>query len=92
MNPYVKEVKPLDDYRLELAFENGEIRIFDLRPYLNRGVFARLADPGKFKSAQVVAGSVEWQGELDLSYDTLYLESRPLETADTRGRESHRRK
>jgi hypothetical protein len=26
----------------------------------------------------VVAGSVEWPGEIDLSYDTLYLESKPF--------------
>jgi len=26
----------------------------------------------------VVVGSVEWPGEVDLSYDTLYLESRPI--------------
>lgn len=85
MNPYVKSVKPLEDYQLELTFENGEIRIFDVRPYLSRGIFGRLTDIGKFNSAHVVAGSVEWQGEIDLSYDTLYLESRPVETADAQG-------
>lgn len=81
MNPYVTEVKPLPDFQLLLTFENGETRIFDSKPYLNRGVFARLVDAGKFNSAHVVAGSVEWQGEIDLSYDTLYLESQPVEMA-----------
>ncbi len=42
MNPYVKSVQPLDDYLLALTFENGEHRIFDLKPYLGMGVFARL--------------------------------------------------
>ena len=88
MNPYVKEVKPLADYQLELTFENGKIRVFDLKPYLNRGVFARLADIGKFKSAHVAADSVEWQGEIDLSYDTLYSESQPIEMAGMDGRRS----
>ena len=78
MNPYVKQVRALDDYRLLLVFENGEQRIFDVKPYLQRGVFARLQNPAAFHSARVVAGSVEWLGELDLSYDTLYLESRPV--------------
>ena len=41
MNPYVKQVHPLDDYRLELVFENGERRIFDVKPYLQRGIFTR---------------------------------------------------
>jgi len=38
MNPYVKSVRPLDDYRLEVLFENGERRLFDVKPHLRRGV------------------------------------------------------
>jgi len=30
MNPYVKSVRPLDDHRLEVSFENDERRIFDV--------------------------------------------------------------
>jgi hypothetical protein len=75
MNPYVRQVYPLGDYRLELVFENDERRIFDVKPYLYRGVFTRLQNQAVFQSARAVAGSVEWAGELDLSYDTLYLES-----------------
>jgi len=80
MNPYVKLVCPLDDYQLEVVFENGERRIFDARPYLQRGVFVRLQDRAIFQAARVVAGSVEWPGGLALSYDTLYLESQPIAT------------
>jgi hypothetical protein len=79
MNPYVKTAKALPDYQLALLFENGETRIFDVRPYLQRGVFAQLENLARFRAARVVAGSVEWPGELDLSYDTLYVESRPAE-------------
>lgn len=78
MNPYVKHAFPLDDFRLELGFDNGERRMFDIRPYLQRGVFKRLQERAVFRAARVVAGSVEWLGELDLSYDTLYLESQPI--------------
>lgn len=78
MNPYVKHVRPLDDYRLEVTFENGERRLFDVKPYLQRGVFVRLQNRAVFQAARAVAGSVEWPGEIDLSYDTLYLESQPI--------------
>jgi len=78
MNPFVSQAHPMDDYNLLLAFENGEQRIFDVKPYLQHGVFARLQNFAAFRSAHVVAGSVEWVGELDLSYDTLYLESQPI--------------
>ena len=83
MNPYVKNVNALDDYQLKLEFENGEQRIFDLTPYLSRGIFVRLQNRALFQAARVVAGSVEWPGGLDLSYDTLYLESQPVETIDS---------
>ncbi|MCI0695108.1 DUF2442 domain-containing protein [candidate division KSB1 bacterium] len=83
MNPYVKSVRALDDYRLALEFENKERRIFDVRPYLSRGIFVRLQNSTLFQAARVVAGSVEWPGGLDLSYDTLYLESQPVEAIDS---------
>ncbi len=78
MNPYVESVRPLDDYQLELIFKNGEHRIFNVKPDLDRGIFVRLRDRSIFKAARVVAGSVGWPGEIDLSYDTLYLESKPV--------------
>jgi hypothetical protein len=79
MNPYVKTVQLLEDYRLLLVFENGAQRVFDLKPYLGRGVFTHLQNPALFRAAHVIAGSVEWPEGIDLSYDTLYLESQPVE-------------
>lgn len=78
MNPHVKSVCALDDYELEVLFENGESLRFDVKPYLDRGIFVRLRDHGIFKEARVVAGSVEWPAGLDLSYDTLYLDGQPI--------------
>ena len=77
MNPYVASIRPFGDYCLEIVFDNGEHRIFDAKPYLYRGIFVRLQDRAVFQAARVVAGSVEWPGGLDLSYDTLYVESQP---------------
>ena len=74
MNPYIKKVKPLENYCLMLWFENGEQKIFDLNPYLNKDVFNQLKNTSLFASVEVVAGSVEWSNGIDLSYDTLYLE------------------
>lgn len=82
MNPYVKSVCPLADHQMIVEFANDERRVFDFKPYLHRGIFVRLQNPALFQAAQVVAGSVEWPGGLDLSYDTLYLESRPVETME----------
>ena len=83
MNPHITKVKALDDYQLALEFKNGEQRVFDLKPYLSRGIFVRLQNEALFQAARVVAGSIEWPGGLDLSYDTLYLESIPAEAFDS---------
>ncbi|HKY53961.1 MAG TPA: DUF2442 domain-containing protein, partial [Anaerolineales bacterium] len=92
MNPYVKSVQTQENYCLLLTFENGEKRIFDLKPFLDKGIFARLKDVAWFKTARVVSGSVEWRGEIDLSYDTLYLSSVPVKTNKNRLKASQKAK
>lgn len=76
MNPSIANVLPLENHELLLTFTIGEQRVFDTKPYLDKGVFKRLRDRNTFYGVRVVAGSVEWPGEIDLSYDTLYLESK----------------
>ncbi|NLI79628.1 MAG: DUF2442 domain-containing protein [Candidatus Riflebacteria bacterium] len=78
MNPYVMQVRPLPDHLLEIVFDNGEVRVFDVKPFLDRGDFSRLKRDDVWRTVRVVAGSVEWDGGLDLSYDTLYLLGVPL--------------
>ena len=78
MNPQVTRLTPQANHRLLLEFSNGEMRLFDLTPWLDRGVFRALRDSAEFAQAQVVDGSVEWPGEIDLSFDTLYLRSVPV--------------
>lgn len=92
MNPYVKSAQPRDDYCLLLTFENGEKRVFDLKPYFDKPVFAGLKNSALFKTARVVSGSVEWHGEIDLSYDTLYLESRAVKAVQSQRKPTHGQK
>ena len=75
MNPHVTCLTPQPGHRLLLEFANGETRLFDLTPWLDKGVFRALRDSPEFAQARVVDGSVEWPGDIDLSYDTLYLRS-----------------
>ena len=71
MNPFVRRVCPTANFMIEVKFETGERRLFDMTPYLHRGVFVRLRRTApSSESARVVAGSVEWPGGIDLSYDT----------------------
>ena len=76
MNPRVKTVKPKPDYTLALTFTNGEVKIFDVKPYLNFGIFQELKDLSAFNTVKPCLGSVQWQGGQDFCPDTLYLESK----------------
>ena len=74
MNPRVKEVKALDNYLLQLEFENGQKGFFSMLPYLQYPVFQPLMDTTFFKNAHATMGFVSWNDEIDMSPDTLYLE------------------
>ena len=72
----VKEVKPLSDYQLELTFENDEKRIFDMKPYLDKGIYKELKDENKFKTVRVSFDSIEWCNQADIDPEFLYEKSR----------------
>lgn len=77
MSPDVIEVEPLANHVLRLIFEGGEVRDFDLKPYLGFGIFKDLQEDAYFREAYVEFGSLEWPRGQGLSYDTLYLKSVP---------------
>jgi hypothetical protein len=76
MNPRVINVNPKPDFNLLITFTNGEIKCFDLKPYLNTGLFNELKDEALFNSVKPFMGSIQWANGLDLCPDTLYLESK----------------
>ena len=77
MIPEIAAVRVQAEYRLLLEYENGESRLFDATPYLDRGVFTRLKEPRLFAQARIEFGTVTWPGELDIAPATLYLRSQP---------------
>ncbi|MFH2124500.1 MAG: DUF2442 domain-containing protein [Pseudomonadota bacterium] len=81
MNPRIKAVHPGDNYTLNILFENNEERVFDVKPYLDKGIFTQLKDHGIFKSVKPFHGSIQWINGLDFCPDTLYLESKPTHNA-----------
>ncbi|MDO9080546.1 MAG: DUF2442 domain-containing protein [Desulfuromonadales bacterium] len=74
----VVRVVPREDYQLEIEFSTGEVRLFDVRPYLDKGVFSQLKDRALFTRAFVAFDTVCWPNELDISPETLYIQSVPI--------------
>ena len=57
--PAIKKVQPTDDYKLILTFSNGEKWLFDMKPYLNKGIFIELLNLSMFNTAHVSFDTVE---------------------------------
>lgn len=77
----VVRVVPREDYQLEIEFSTGEVRLFDVRPYLDKGVFTQLKDRELFSRAYVAFDTVCWPNELDIAPETLYIQSVPVSMA-----------
>lgn len=72
-------VKARPGYLLELEFENGELRLFDMTQLMNKKPFDRLAQSSAFLAAHVDYGTVVWPGNIDIAPETLYELSVPLQ-------------
>ena len=71
----VKEVKPLENMQLEVEFISGEIKIYDVKPLLNKfEVFKNLENTQLFKKVKVDMGGygIVWNEEIDLACDELW--------------------
>ena len=74
----INSVQVVADFGLLLTFNDGERKIFDMKPYLHYPVFRRLENPGYFSLAHVGYGTVVWPGDIDIAPETLYERSVPV--------------
>ncbi|MGN0468470.1 MAG: DUF2442 domain-containing protein, partial [Acutalibacteraceae bacterium] len=88
----VLSVKPKEDFTLFLTFNNGENRVFDVKPILKKGgVFAPFRDYNNFKRVYIddvgcvswdidpkIDSTVVWNNKVDISSDTCYVDSVPV--------------
>lgn len=78
MPPRAKNILYKSPYNFIVTFTNGEVKKFDIRPYLNYPVYAELKNESFCSKATVQNGTVVWNNEIDIDPDRLYLESRSL--------------
>jgi Protein of unknown function (DUF2442) len=77
-----KFVKPLSDYRIYVEIEDGRKGIFDMKPYLDRGVFRELRNVHYFNQVGILFGAVTWPNEQDIAPETLIAEMLPVKSSD----------
>ncbi len=59
---------------LRIYVEIGRIGVFDLKPYLDPGVFRELRDVHYFNQVGILFGAVTWPHEQDIAPETLLAE------------------
>ncbi len=71
-------VKPLPDYQLYVELADGRKGIFDVKPYMDRGVLLELKDIQYFNRVGLTLGAITWPHEQDIDPETLLEELQSL--------------
>lgn len=77
---FVKEVKYIADYKLQLKFEDGTLREVDLTHHLAGEVFEPLRNLERFRSVHLNhdLDTIVWDNGADMSPDFLYEIGSPV--------------
>ncbi len=79
----IVKVIPTEDYRLEIAFDDGAKASVDVKPLMKRKVFKQLKDKSLFRQVEIdhKFGGVQWPNGADVCIDWIEAE---LKTATGR--------
>ena len=63
------------DYVLRIAFSNGEVRLVDFTPLMQKGICTKLQDLDYFKSFTLDPFTIDWNDEIGFAPEYLYERS-----------------
>lgn len=75
MEPRPIEVKALQQYYIYIKFENGEEKIYDMKPNLKYKFYEKLKDINNFKRVFISGINIEWKTGEDVAPENLYQDS-----------------
>lgn len=78
LRPTVINAIPKDDYKLVLSFDNGEMKVFDVKPYITGSWFGKLISKNYFVTVKTNGYNVEWPDGQDICPDDLYFNSKSI--------------
>ena len=72
--PKILNVEPLNDYKLKLRYETGEIKLFDVLPYISGKWYEELHNNDYLKSVHLISNGqgIEWGNGQDIAPHELY--------------------
>jgi len=75
MRPKAIDVKVLNNYNIEITFDNKEKKVLDVTPYFKFKIFQELKEKDNFQKVKVSGLSIEWENGADICPDELYENS-----------------
>lgn len=72
LRPTAIKVTPKDNYLLDVEFDNGELKEFDVKPYIQGDWYGQLREVNYFNAVSVDGFTVTWPDGQDLCPDELY--------------------
>jgi hypothetical protein len=78
MNSKIIDVKAGENYLLYLLYNKDEIRLLDMKPYLDFGIFNELKDEKLFNTVKISFDAIEWGNGADLDPEFLFRKSEPV--------------
>ena len=72
LRPTAVQVCPEEDYMLSIVFDNGEKKVFDVKPYIRGDWYGMLRDKDYFCRVSTDGYTVVWPKGQDLCPDELY--------------------
>lgn len=76
--PNVLKVQTSSDYTVILTYDNGEIKKFDVKPYISGEWFGKLKDLSVFNTVRPCGDTIEWIDGQDIAPHELYDLSTPF--------------
>jgi hypothetical protein len=72
--PKISNVEPLNDYKLKLYYETGEIKLFNVLPYISGKWYEELFNKEYFKTVHLISSGqgIEWGNGQDIAPHELY--------------------
>lgn len=72
LRPTATKVIPEHDYILNVTFDNGEEKLFDVKPYIKGSWYGMLKDMSYFRRVSTDGFTVVWPEGQDICPDELY--------------------
>jgi hypothetical protein len=73
MDKIIKAV-PLEDYQIDILTSSGVSGVFNVKPYLNGGIFRELQDKTYFSRVRPAHHGIMWPNEEDFSSDNIIFD------------------